>query len=156
MSNLPTNLVADILNTETNEYRRYNILDSNGDPIEEDVHLEEITSYTQRGSEVTAELINEICKRLNDNTFSIETTDWIANTDTETNERFPYVAVKASTLFSNDSEPIWRLDGVNGIPTQIEYDAICYILDANFDANCIKLYATNAVETDLVLVVKGV
>lgn len=156
MSNLPTNLVSDLLNTEVNTYRRYNILDSNGEAIEEDVHLEEITSYTQRGSEVTAELINEICKRLNDNTFSIATSDWVANTDTSTNERFPYVAVKTSALFSADSRPIWQMEGANGIPTETEYDAINLILDANFDTNGVTLYATDEVEVALTLVVKGV
>lgn len=156
MSNLPTNLVADILNTALNTYRRYNILDSNGETVEGDIHLEEITSYTQRGSEVTAELINEICKRLNDNTFSIATGDWVANTDTDTNELFPYVAVKTSTLFSNDSKPFWQMEGANGIPTETEYEAINSILSAWFDATGVTLYATEQPQVALVLSVKGV
>lgn len=62
---LPTNLKDDILNQSVNTHRRYNIKkQSDGSTVQSDVYLEDITSYSQRGSEVGATLLNNICQQL--------------------------------------------------------------------------------------------
>ena len=94
--------------------------------------------------------INEI------NTFNVATTDWVANTNSSTNEDYPYVAVKASDKFTNDSRPIWQMEGVNGIATGDEKEAKNLVEVADFSTTGVKLYATDEVTVALVLVTKGV
>lgn len=62
---LPTNLKDDLLNTTVNTHRRYNIKKHSDDStVQSDVYLEDITNYSQVGSEVGANIINDICTQL--------------------------------------------------------------------------------------------
>lgn len=54
MSNLPTNYVDDVLNTEVNTRRRFNMI-NNGDGT---VSFEDVTDYTQEGSPFGASDVN--------------------------------------------------------------------------------------------------
>lgn len=90
------------------------------------------------------------------NSFNVATTDWVSNSDTATNTRYPYIAVITSTLYTNNSTPPWEMFGANGIPTDNEHDAIEMIEYANFSTSGVTLYATDQPTEALVLKVKGV
>lgn len=65
---LPTNFKDDQLNTATNTHRRYAIKKHSDNTTlsnASDVYLQEITSYTQNGTELSATVLNEICTLLN-------------------------------------------------------------------------------------------
>lgn len=65
---LPTNFQDDQLNTATNTHRRYAIKKHSDNTTLSnagDVYLQEITSYTQNGTELSATVLNEICTLLN-------------------------------------------------------------------------------------------
>lgn len=166
MSTLPTNLVADELNTEVNTYRRYNILDSNGETVEGDVHLEEITSYTQRGSEVSAEHINEIGRQLNAintiNDFPITTTGWVTNDNARNSDTYTVKQEIETTVFANTPSGK-TLDGLflsatdDEVMTTAEMeDKAKLCTEITHDDEKITIYATEATTNALRLRVIGV
>lgn len=89
-------------------------------------------------------------------TFTIETTDWTANTDPDTSAAYPYIAVKACTYYTDDSMPNWDILGANGIPTETEAETKSMIEYAWFDHTGVTLYANDQPAADVVLRVKGV
>ena len=89
-------------------------------------------------------------------TFTIETTDWGANSDVSTSTDYPYVATVTTAYYSDDSTPTWQMNGVGDIPTATERTSIDMVLEALFDDNGVTLYATDEPTVDLVLEVKGV
>lgn len=166
MSTLPTNLVSDILDTSENTHRVYDILDESNNVIEENVHLSEKTVYTQRGSEVTAEHMNEIGRQLNTvntvNDFPITTTDWVANTNTRNNETYTVMQEITTHAFDNTSADA-TLDGfiisaTSGevMTTAEEEDSNKICKDCVKSANGFYVYATEVTTTELRLRVKGV
>ncbi len=58
---LPTTLKDDVLNAEVNTRRKYNLIE-NGDDT---VSLEDVTNYTQQGTQVGAALLNQINNYIN-------------------------------------------------------------------------------------------
>lgn len=90
------------------------------------------------------------------NTYDVETTDWVSNTDTTTSTDYPYIAVISSSVYTNDSRPIWQMNGVGTLPTGDERASINLVMEAIFDASGVTLYATDLPEVALVLEVKGV
>ena len=103
--------------------------------------------------------INDINGELDDiyaiNSFPLAAADWTPNTDPSTSERLPYKIFIQTSVFTV-GEPDWRIDGVNGIPTSEEYDAIVSIQDSDFAPTGVTLYATEEISVPLVLVTKGV
>ncbi len=90
-------------------------------------------------------------------TFTIETTDWVANTDPNTSTDYPYVAVKTSTYYTADSRPTCQLYGATGgVPTLDEFTSIYMVRAIDFQAAGVTLYATDEPQSDLTLVAKGV
>ena len=162
MSTLPTNLVSDILDTSENTHRIYDILDENDNVIEENVHLSEKTVYTQRGSEVTAEHLNEIGRQLNSNTFTITTSGWVANTNTRNNETYTVMQEIATTIYANTDADA-QLDCVilsataDSVMTEAEKeDAYKLSSDVTIGATSITVYAEDATTNALRIRVKGV
>jgi hypothetical protein len=89
-------------------------------------------------------------------TFTILTTNWIANTDITTNTDYPFICVKTSDKFSNISKPIYQILGAGTIPTVDELTEAGYISVVNFTDSGVTLYATEKPVNTLTLVVKGV
>lgn len=58
---LPTTLKDDVLNAEVNTRRKYNLIENGDDTIS----LEDVTNYTQQGSQVGAALLNQINNYIN-------------------------------------------------------------------------------------------
>ena len=89
-------------------------------------------------------------------TFTVETTDWTANTDPDTSAAYPYIATISCEYYTDDSTPIWDILGADGIPTEAETEAKNMIEYAWFDDNGVILYANDQPASDVVLRVKGV
>ena len=92
------------------------------------------------------------------NDFSVLANAWVANTDTNTNDRFPYIAVITTSIYASTDTPTWGMYGANGIPTDDENDSINMIEWADFGADNgtkIVLYATDQPTEALTLGVKG-
>lgn len=166
MSTLPTNLVADILDTSENTHRIYDILDESDNVIEENVHLSEKTVYTQRGSEVTAEHLNEIGRQLNaintTHDFTITTTDWVTNDNTRNSDTYTVKQVISTTVFANTPSGK-TLDGLflsatdDEVMTTAEMEdkaKLCTEIPHN--STSITIYATEATTNTLKLRVIGV
>lgn len=95
-------------------------------------------------------LINEL------HTFTLSTSSWVANEDASTSTDYPYIYNISSNLYTDDSRPIWDLDGAGVVPTAIERESIDMILEAIFSTTGIKLYASGQPTSNLTLRVKGV
>lgn len=89
--------------------------------------------------------------------FTVETTDWGANSDPNTSTDYPYVATKSCAYYSASSRPDCQMYGANGgIPTSTEWESIYMIKAIDFQATGVTLYATDEPTSDLTLVAKGV
>jgi len=89
------------------------------------------------------------------NTFNVASTAWVANPDSTTSSTYPYVATISTTYFTDDSQPIWQMNGVGTLPTSTEREAINLVLDAIFTSTGVTLYATDQPTVDLVLETGG-
>lgn len=91
------------------------------------------------------------------NKFDVLATNWIANSDTNTQGAYPYILTISSNKYSDTSVPMWDIIGTSttGIPTTDEKDAIDLISLAYFNASGITLYATDRPSVNVVLRVKG-
>ncbi len=70
MSDLPVNYVDDVLDTDVNTTRIYNIVDGDGNIVAENIKLVDQTTYTQNGTDFGAADINatnEAINQLNSN-----------------------------------------------------------------------------------------
>lgn len=94
--------------------------------------------------------------QVGDNNFTVETTDWAANTDPDTSADYPYVAEVQSALYSADSAPIWQASTTSGIPSLSDKSELQKVTEAWFDVSGITLYATALPSIDILLQVKGV
>lgn len=92
---------------------------------------------------------------LTDRTFNVASTDWEQNQDSSTNTDYPYIAEITTAYYSNNSKPIWQMNGVGTIPTLAEQEVIGLILEAVFSSSGIILYAIDEPTESLVLEVKG-
>lgn len=92
---------------------------------------------------------------LTDRTFNVASTDWEQNQDSSTNTDYPYIAEITTAYYSNNSKPIWQMNGVGTIPTLVEQEEIQKIIVAVFTSTKITLYAINEPSVALVLEVKG-
>jgi len=90
------------------------------------------------------------------NSFTLLTTDWIANTDITTSTDYPFICTKNSDKFSNTSKPIYQILGSGTIPTVDELTEAGYISVVNFNSSGVTLYATEKPLNTLTLVIKGV
>lgn len=81
---------------------------------------------------------------------------WSSNSDSTTSTDYPYIYEIQRNLFTDDSKPIWQVEGVGDIPTSTETQEAGKIAYAYFDSTGITLYATEKPNCDLVLRVKGV
>ena len=113
-------------------------------------------AYDNTESGLAATTLQGAIDELSDfNTFSIATTDWVANQDSTTSTDYPYVATITTAIYQNDSRPIWQMNGVGTIPTSTERESIAMVLEAVFLSTGVTLYATDEPTVDLVLEVKG-
>ena len=87
--------------------------------------------------------------------FSLTASNWTANSDSSTSTDYPYIYSISTGYYTNNSVPIWDLNGISTIPTSVERDSINMILEAVFSSTGIVLYATDLPTEDLVLRVKG-
>lgn len=88
-------------------------------------------------------------------TFNVPTSAWGANPDSTTSTDYPYVATIQTTLYTNDSRPVWQMNGVGTIPTGTEIEDCNKVLEAKFSSTGIILYATDEPTVALVLEVSG-
>lgn len=89
------------------------------------------------------------------NTFNVASTAWVANSDSTTSSTYPYVATISTTYFTNDSQPIWQMNGVGTLPTDTEREAINLVMEAIFTSTGVTLYATDQPTVNLVLETGG-
>jgi len=127
-----------------------------------------MTGYSKASSQsaivttdTTNQAIGKLEKKADDTNvvhdFTIETTDWSANSDPNTSTDYPYVATKSCAYYTNNSRPICQLYGANGgIPTSTEWTAIYLVKAIDFGTSGVTLYATDEPASDLTLVAKGV
>ena len=90
------------------------------------------------------------------NTFPLATTDWVANTDPTTSTDYPYICTKSTTLYQNNSAPVWDLLGAGSVTTSAEKEVMDMIAEAYFSSTGIVLYATEQPTVALTLRVKGI
>ena len=109
-----------------------------------------------RADYLNGAIIALILSQIGDNTFTVETTDWAANTDPETSTDYPYVAEIQSALYSADSAPIWQASTTSGVPSSSDKTELQKVAEAWFDTTGITLYATATPAIDILLQVKGV
>lgn len=90
-------------------------------------------------------------------TWTLTSSSWTANSDTATQDLYPYVYTISSSLFKNDSVPLWDCMGTasSGIPTATEVEAIALVQDFYCNTSGITLYAVDAPAVNIVLRVKG-
>lgn len=112
---LRTDYTNDILDTSKNTERKYNIKNSNGTIVEENVTFEDVTDYTQEGSRFGASDINAITTRVNQLTAS-DGLDFRFATDGEGN----YGYLKADDSFTPFKSP-----GVSQFKININYPGAC-------------------------------
>lgn len=67
MADLKTNYVDDELATSMQGKRQYNIVDSQGNVVAENVHIEDVSRYTTVGDNFGADDINAITEQVNQN-----------------------------------------------------------------------------------------
>ena len=78
------------------------------------------------------------------------------NTDTSTNTTYPYIYEIESSLYSDDSVPLWDMMGPTAeLPTEAERDIINTIWECTFTSTKITLWANELPTVDLRLRVKG-
>lgn len=109
-----------------------------------------------RADYINAAILQLILSQVGDNNFTVETTDWVANQDSETSSDYPYVAEIQSALYSANSAPIWQVSTTSGIPSSSDKSELQKISEAWFDVSGITLYATALPSIDILLQVKGV
>ncbi len=87
----------------------------------------------------------------------LDASNWTANTDTATQDVYPYVYVISTSIYNNASRPVWQIDGTasTGIPTATELEAIAFIQDAYFSTSGVTVYATDEPTVNVVFVAKG-
>lgn len=165
---LKTDYVNDVL-ASSNDKRHFAVKNMNDDSvIYADVYLDELTSYAQEGDHFGAGDINATNEAVNDNadaittmnttnTFTVDSTAWVANSDSTTSG-FTHVATIGTTLYADESEPLWDIiSNVNasGIPNASELESANVIRRAYFTSANIKLYAVAKPTVTLKLRVKG-
>lgn len=94
---LPTNLVDDILDSSENEYRVYDIVDEDGNVVQENVHLVDKTVYTQEGSQVGATLLNNIATLLNALSADIDAITVVAQAPADPQPRTLYLIAESNS-----------------------------------------------------------
>lgn len=88
--------------------------------------------------------------------FSLDKDNWIANSDSSTSTDYPYIYEIDSTLYTDDSTPLWDMLGATTVlPSEAERDVINTILECVFSSTKITLYANELPTVDLRLRVKG-
>lgn len=156
---LKTDYQNDILDTSVNTHRRYAVKNNSDDTvIHDDVYLEDITTYTQKGTSFGAEDINAVNKALTDHDFTITTT-WLDNTTYGDYSTYPYYQSIASDLFTDESHPDCLVFGADpsSFMSETERDNKSYLCEeVMFTSSGITLLATDATEVELTLRVKGV
>lgn len=156
---LKTDYQNDILDTSVNTHRRYAVKNNSDDTvIHDDVYLEDITTYTQKGTSFGAEDINAVNKALTDHDFTITTT-WSDNTTYGDYSTYPYYQSIASDLFTDESHPDCLVFGADpsAFMTSDEDSAKGLMCgEVSFSASGIIVLAMSATETPLTLRVRGV
>lgn len=112
MANLPTNLKDDILDASVNQRRRYRIFENTDGTVE----LEDVTVYSQVGSEYGAGLINETNKQVNEKLDSAKIVRDLKTISAMTKEGFVPDALALKDV--NDS-----LTADNAQPFKFGYDS---------------------------------
>lgn len=87
--------------------------------------------------------------------FTINTTDWVANTDSSTNVMYPYIATITTGGYSNTSCPSWKVQKENTpVPTSSSIkQELGYIEEVIFNNTGITLYATATPSFNVTLIV---
>lgn len=93
---LKTDYKDDVLDTSVNMVRKFNLVDTEGNIVMENVSLQDITEYSQTGDSFGAGDINQITKQVNDlaaqvltfTSKTVATSAWKSSS----NEDFPYYA----------------------------------------------------------------
>ena len=88
-------------------------------------------------------------------TKTIQSTDWVANTDTTTNTDYPLVYEFTDSNYNADSHPSWQMNGVGNIPTAAERDEIEKVKEIFFTDSTHTLYAEEQPSVTLVLEIIG-
>lgn len=88
-------------------------------------------------------------------TKTIQSTDWVANTDTATNTDYPFIYTFTDTNYDANSHPSWQMNGVGNIPTAAERDEIEKVKEIFFTDSTHTLYAEEKPSVTLVLEIIG-
>lgn len=131
------------------------VTDSNGYVVASNTSSDAMAYLANVTGDVQTQL-NAKQDLITNTSFSVASTDWVANEDTDTNTDYPYIAEISSALYSNTSMPIWTMTGADTIPTSTESEEIAKVSAAYFTSSGITLYATEQPSVALTLVVKGV
>ena len=155
---LKTDYKDDQLDLDVNLNRRFRLNAVSG---ETDVYeFEDVTEYDVEGDRFGANDINSTNVAVNnlatEYTYTVETTDWVANTDVATDT--DYYTYKADVTASgvNSTSPFsWHMNGAGIIPTEEETESINMILEAISSTNKVTLYATDQPTVELTLAMVG-
>ena len=87
--------------------------------------------------------------------FTVNTSSWVANTDSSTSEIYPYIATIITGGYSNTSCPNWKVQKENTpVPTSTSIkQELGYIEEAVFSNSRITLYATATPSFNVTLIV---
>lgn len=156
--NLKTNYKNDILDTSVNTHRRYAVKNNSDDTvIHDDVYLEDITTYAQKGTYFGAADINEINSRYIDHDFTISTT-WNNNSSYGDTSTYPYYQTISTDIFTDDSHPdcVVLSGNPTSFMTETERDNKSYLCEeVMFTGTGITLLASQKTLVSLTLRVRG-
>lgn len=115
MADLRTDYKDQLLDTSVNTERRYNLVDSDGNIVQNDVSLRDVTVYSQEGDSFGAGVLNGITGAINDlngslNNMVNDLDDLTPNDDFEV-ITFPFTAPKTGFVYidSINYENSWAL-----------------------------------------------
>lgn len=153
-----TNYKDDLLNTSINQNRHYAIKRTSDDSVvEEDIYFEDKTTYLQEGDQFNAEILNEICKALVVNDFTIPVASWGASTVYDDYGYEAHVTSdKFSTSFVGLSADILPADGTAVFSEDEENAKSVLNPNIEFDSTGFKIYAKDTIACPILLRIRGI
>lgn len=99
---------------------------------------------------------NAITSLTNEESYTVETTDWVANTDTGIDTSYYTMKAEVNTVGVTGNTPFqWHMDGTGIIPSESELESINMVLEAVAVSNKVILYATDTPTDDLKFTMVG-
>lgn len=115
-----------------------------------------VYAQTLYGRNLKDYLRHDVPNAIDSRRYTVETTDWVANTDSNTNTVCPYVAVVSdSDVTVNSVSEISFESPTNVLDSDTEQSEVCKIREIHSANGQYILYAVEALTVNMVMVAKG-